>query len=54
MDPILPVMSLLSLALAAALVAVYFFVPADPGALITPVSDRHLQGRYVVPEQPNI
>ena len=54
MDPLLPVMSLLSLGLAAALVAVYLLVPADPGALITPVSDRHLQGRYVVPEQPNI
>ena len=54
MDPLLPVMSLLSLGLATLLVAVYFLVPADPGALITPVSDRHLQGRYVVPEQPNI
>ena len=54
MDPILPVMSLLSLGLAASLLAMYFFVPADPAALVTRISDRHLQGRYVVPEQPNI
>ena len=48
MDPLLPVMSLLSLGLATLLVAVYFLVPADPGALITRVSDRHLQSQYLV------
>ena len=48
MDPLLPAMSLISLGLAALLVTVYFLVPADPGALITRVSDRHLQGRYLV------
>ena len=48
MDPILPVMSLLSAALAAGLLAMYFFVPADPAALVTRISDRHLEDRYLI------
>ena len=30
------------------LVPVYLLVPGCPGALITRISDRHLQGRYLV------
>ena len=48
MDPLFPVMSLLSLGSATLLVAVYLFVPAGPGALITRISDYHLQERYLV------
>ena len=48
MDLILPVMSLLSLGLAVSLVVMYFFVPADPGALVTQVSNRHLEDRYLI------
>ena len=48
MDSILPVMSLLSLGLAVWLVVMYFFVPADPGALVTRVSNRHLDDRYLI------
>ena len=48
MDPLLPVMSLLSLGLAASLLAMYFFVPADPAALVTRISDRHLEDRYLI------
>ena len=48
MDPILPVMSLLSLGLAASLLAMYFFVPADHAALVTRISDHHLEDRYLI------
>ncbi|SVD26627.1 uncharacterized protein METZ01_LOCUS379481 [marine metagenome] len=30
------------------LVPVYLLAPGCPGALITRISDRHLQGRYLV------
>ena len=48
MDSILPVMSLLSLGLAVSLAVIYFLVPADPGALVTQVSNRHLEDRYLI------
>ncbi len=48
MDPILPVLSLLSLGLAASLLVVYLLVPSEPAALNTRISYQHLQGRFLV------
>jgi len=48
MDPLLPVMSFLSLGLAGILALLYFAMPNESDALAFSMSDRHLQSRYIV------
>ena len=48
MDPLLPVMSFLSLGLAGILALLYFAMPKESDALALSMSDRHLQSRYIV------
>lgn len=48
MDPLLPVMSFLSLGLTAVLLVLYFAVPKESPAMVIANADRNYESRYLV------
>ena len=48
MDPLLPVMSFLSLGLTAVLLVLYFAVPKESPKLVISKTDRNYESRFIV------